>query len=82
MGKIICLECKVILESLSVHDFKECGCDNGSFVDGGNHYTRVGGKELYKIGIWNIEKNRWEYLETHKKIKAKDLKLKGDCDEI
>lgn len=51
MGKIRCLECGKILESKSVHDFQGCGCSNESFVDGGNEYTRIGGKDLHKIAV-------------------------------
>ncbi len=73
MGKIICLECKIILESKTVHDFRGCDCENESFVDGGNDYLRFGGKELHKIGIWNGEKSRWQYADG-KKIKKEALK--------
>lgn len=40
--KIRCLKCNDIIESLSVHDYRECKC-GGSFIDGGSEYTRIGG---------------------------------------
>jgi len=51
MGKIQCLNCGEILESKYRHDFQMCDCKNKSFVDGGNTYLRVGGKNLDKIKI-------------------------------
>lgn len=51
MGKIQCLVCGEILESKYRHDFQMCGCPNQSFVDGGNSYLRIGGKDLDKIKI-------------------------------
>ena len=57
MGRIKCLECGAILESKYRHDFQSCmgrdgkGCPNGTFVDGGNVYLRMGGKDLDKIKI-------------------------------
>ena len=46
MGKIKCTNCNTILESKYRHDFVSCGCSNGTFVDGGNDYTRCGGKDF------------------------------------
>ncbi len=40
MGKVQCLNCEEILKSKSVHDFVECGCENETFVDGGDEYCR------------------------------------------
>lgn len=51
MSKIKCLECGAILESKHRHDFRSCGCENGTFVDGGNAYLRYGGKVLAKIEV-------------------------------
>lgn len=44
--KIKCLKCNDIIESLSVHDFRECKC-KFCFIDGGNQYTRIGGDPKY-----------------------------------
>lgn len=37
-----CPECLQVLISASVHDFRQCGCDNQAFVDGGMAYLRRG----------------------------------------
>lgn len=84
MTKIKCLECDTILESHSVHDFVECGCPNGSFLDGGDDYMRMGGVDLSKIKYWDAEKNKFRKLSTSKPIKPiikKEDKLKcsGKC---
>lgn len=47
--KIKCLVCNTILESKYRHDFQTCGCENETFVDGGQDYLRCGGKDLTKI---------------------------------
>lgn len=44
----------MVLVSFNRHDFKQCGCPNGSFVDGGNVYLRVGGVTLDKIKMLKI----------------------------
>ena len=48
-GAVECLVCRKILVSFYTHDFKSCGCKNGTFVDGGNEYLRYGGTDLAKI---------------------------------
>lgn len=50
MSKIKCLLCGTILESLYNHDYKTCGCPNGTFIDGGR-FLRFGGKDLDKIVV-------------------------------
>jgi len=59
MGKIKCLVCNEVLESKSRHDFVMCKCENQSFVDGGNDYMRVGGKDLFKIALYNPDADEW-----------------------
>jgi DNA-directed RNA polymerase subunit RPC12/RpoP len=49
--RVKCLECGKVLESLSRHDFVECGCPNGTFVDGGGDYCRYGGVDMKKIEL-------------------------------
>jgi len=51
MGKVKCLCCGVILESKHLHDFQRCDCENQSFVDGGDDYIRVGGRDLIKVEV-------------------------------
>ena len=41
-NKIQCLNCKDIIESTHVHDFKWCKCRK-VFIDGGKEYLRYGG---------------------------------------
>lgn len=55
MGKVKRLNCGVILESKSIHDFQQCKCDNQTFVDGGNEYSRVGGMDLSLIEVLDVE---------------------------
>lgn len=49
MSKIKCLECGEILESKHRHDFRQCKCQNQTFIDGGKDYLRCGGVDLSKI---------------------------------
>jgi len=43
---IKCLMCNTILESKHRHDFQQCNCSNGAFVDGGLSYERLGAMDL------------------------------------
>lgn len=54
INKVICLVCNTTLESKYRHDFKSCGCENETFIDGGLDYQRIGGKDMSKIKV--IEK--------------------------
>lgn len=48
--KIKCTECGDIIQSMYRHDFVRCSC-GATFVDGGDVYTRCGGKfEKYENG--------------------------------
>ena len=49
MGKVKCLECGVVLDSIFRHDYKTCECPNETMVDGGDDYLRYGGKDLKKV---------------------------------
>ncbi len=55
MGKypnaIQCLKCKKVLVSFDRHDFKGCGCPNGTFIDGGYDYFRCGGRRIDLIQV-------------------------------
>jgi len=51
MGAIKCLKCGKVLESLYRHDFRGCGCENKTFIDGGTDYTRLGGMDMEYIEI-------------------------------
>ena len=48
---IKCLKCGEILHSKHRHDFQQCHCENESYVDGGDDYMRVGGKDLELIEV-------------------------------
>lgn len=61
-----CQCCLKVLISISRHDFKQCGCENETFVDGGGHYCRMGGKDLSKVKP--ITK------EEYNKIKEEEIK--------
>jgi len=52
-----CLDCGKTLESKFRHNFVECGCPNGAFVDGGSDYMRVGAKDFSRIQII-VDKNQ------------------------
>jgi hypothetical protein len=52
MGTMVkCPECGEILHSKHRHDFKQCKCPAGTFVDGGEDYGRIGGKRIDEIEI-------------------------------
>jgi len=46
LNRVECKECKKVLTSYHRHDYKTCGCENETMVDGGNEYQRYGGKDL------------------------------------
>ena len=41
-----CRCCGTVLQSLHVHDYKTCKCDNETMIDGGLDYQRYGGMDL------------------------------------
>jgi hypothetical protein len=51
MAKVRCLKCGEELESKSIHDFRMCGCENKTFIDGGSHYTRLGGVDMNLVEL-------------------------------
>lgn len=48
-NSVLCLGCGEILVSHHRHDYKTCGCDNKSMVDGGTSYLRYGGIDMTKV---------------------------------
>jgi len=48
-NSVTCLSCKEVLVSHHRHDYKTCGCDNQTMVDGGTAYSRYGGIDLKKV---------------------------------
>lgn len=47
---IVCGKCQTVLLSIDRHHFVQCECHNETFLDGGMHYQRIGGKDLSLIG--------------------------------
>jgi hypothetical protein len=46
LNRIQCKNCGDVLTSYNRHDYKTCGCENETMVDGGTDYQRYGGKDL------------------------------------
>ena len=46
-----CKKCGDVLVSLNRHDYKTCGCDNKTMLDGGTEYQRYGGKVLKHVDL-------------------------------
>lgn len=46
LNRVQCKNCAEILTSYNRHDYKTCGCENQTMVDGGTGYQRYGGKDL------------------------------------
>jgi hypothetical protein len=46
LNRVQCRECGEVLTSYHRHDYKTCGCENETMVDGGNEYQRYGGVDL------------------------------------
>ncbi len=55
---IKCLSCGTVLVSNYRHDFKQCGCKNGTFIDGGHDYLRCGGKDMKLIEVLRIVRHK------------------------
>ena len=46
LNRVQCKSCGEVLTSYHRHDYKTCGCENETMVDGGNEYQRYGGADL------------------------------------
>lgn len=46
LNRVQCKSCGEVLTSYNRHDYKTCGCDNETMIDGGTYYQRYGGKDL------------------------------------
>ena len=75
MAKIKCLDCNIILESKSRHDFKRCTCPNSTFIDGGSDYMRLGGKDLTRVDYWNEKENKFMKLKLVTNKEDEQLEL-------
>jgi hypothetical protein len=50
-SSVRCLACGMTLVSTHRHDFRQCGCPQKTFVDGGSAYLRIGGRDLRMIEV-------------------------------
>ncbi len=50
-----CLQCEKLLYSINRHDYKTCGCNNETMVDGGRDYLRYGGKDCSLVSLVEID---------------------------
>ena len=48
---VMCKVCLTVMESTHRHDFVQCSCENGTFVDGGIDYQRIGGRDLSLVEV-------------------------------
>lgn len=46
LNRVQCKNCGDVLTSYHRHDYKTCGCENETMIDGGTDYQRYGGKDL------------------------------------
>lgn len=61
---VTCLGCGEKLVSRHRHDYVQCSCENGTFIDGGLDYRRYGGKNLDLISHEHVNDG-----DTHEKIR-------------
>jgi hypothetical protein len=50
-SSVRCLACGMTLVSTHRHDFRQSGCPQQTFVDGGSAYLRIGGRDLRMIEV-------------------------------
>lgn len=50
-NSVKCLNCGEVLVSYHRHNYKTCGCENQTSVDGGLDYLRYGGKDMTKVEV-------------------------------
>lgn len=54
-NSVECLSCGEVLVTRYRHDFKQCSCDNGTFIDGGRSlFSRLGGKDLNNLKHFTV----------------------------
>lgn len=51
-----CLSCGIVLVSNYRHDYKLCGCNNETMIDGGYDYLRYGGKDMKMVQVLKLVK--------------------------
>ena len=55
-NRIKCLKCGYVIESYTIHDYKECSC-GACAVDGGHEYLRRGGNREDWEDLSEVEQN-------------------------
>lgn len=74
-NKVRCICCgQEVASYLGRHHFNQLACRNGTFVDGGAEYGRMGGRDLSLIETWNNNLQKWN--ESDNQV-AKDLFRNG-----
>jgi len=63
-NKVRCKMHGVELESKYRHDFRQCQCPNGAFVDGGQDYCRTGGMDLSMGGMIVWTTKGWQRVQS------------------
>ncbi len=56
-----CAKCLKRMFSFSVHDYKTCGCSEGTMVDGGRQYLRYGWSTVAPKRIRHTERLDGKY---------------------
>ena len=76
VSAIKCPNCGTIMFSRARHDFRKCGCEYQTHIDGGFDYVKMGGKVLvgtFEMQVdatrtelfddWNLNIDRWGLIE-------------------
>lgn len=74
-NSIKCLVCNTILESKHKHDFQQCNCSNGAFVDGGLFYERLGAMDLDLIEILSEYRTLTQEAYDKEQVELKAIQL-------
>ena len=69
-----CGECGVIITSEHTHDCKFCGCANGTMIDGGMDYQRIGGADMSKVLRWSKKRGWVSWTTIQAERKAREAK--------
>lgn len=82
-GAVIeCDNCKDLLWSLHVHDYKSCTCGS-VFIDGGAEYCRMGGNGTHGYKIideGNYRQDDWNEKQRVKELEASVARLQSELD--
>jgi hypothetical protein len=65
-NSVQCTSCNEVLVSHHRHDYKTCGCNNQTMVDGGTAYSRYGGIDLKKVRNLSVyDDDPFEEIREH-----------------